>query len=399
MLSELSDPAKVISSPLESMTKAKSHDLTKVLFINIRITLLLVFGIVLSSDLALRAFDLISSPGKRHFKQDVEPFDEVQSNYAEFGLTIDDVKVLYEETWRRNGWQYEEVLGFRETPFHGLFVNVSPEGHRLNHSSNHISSSNEPFLHSKPVIYVFGGSTTFGYGVSDNHTIPAFLEAKNPGYRFINYGRGYYYSKQENMLFEDLLDSKKKKPVLAIFIDGINERCNISVYQQQMKILFENASTRGYSWHPTEFFKPLAIIASKLASIGPSESVGIKYSEPRCKDRYTGRYTKLTQVFQLNLQKRANLCQSYNVNCITFIQPVPGWMNIHKYADIDPTSAMRKISSLASVGYSTQKHQVVDITDALSYNKNHAFIDDIHYSPLSAKLIAARIHRSLKLEY
>jgi lysophospholipase L1-like esterase len=86
-------------------------------------------------------------------------------------------------------------------------------------------------------IFVFGGSSTFGYGVADNETIPndiqkllaeQFPERKIQVY---NFGQGTYFSAQELRLFENLL-LDGHIPDIAIFIDGINE-----------------TTTQPYSWY------------------------------------------------------------------------------------------------------------------------------------------------------
>jgi hypothetical protein len=73
---------------------------------------------------------------------------------------------------------------------------------------------------------VFGGSTTFGYGVADGETIPSFLQESlrtcAPEVRVYNFGQGFFFSSQERILFESLL-AAGHVPDAAIFIDGVNE--------------------------------------------------------------------------------------------------------------------------------------------------------------------------------
>jgi lysophospholipase L1-like esterase len=75
-------------------------------------------------------------------------------------------------------------------------------------------------------IFLFGGSSMFGYGVKDNETIPSFLARKlnspTPQFMVVNYGQVGYNSNQELLYF--LLQLKNKNiPDLAIFYDGCNE--------------------------------------------------------------------------------------------------------------------------------------------------------------------------------
>ncbi|MFN3077720.1 MAG: SGNH/GDSL hydrolase family protein, partial [Alphaproteobacteria bacterium] len=75
-------------------------------------------------------------------------------------------------------------------------------------------------------VLLFGGSTTFGMGVDDRETIPAYLQEAldNTGIRATVYNMGVvaYHSTQERVLFERLLN-QGVRPDVAVFIDGLND--------------------------------------------------------------------------------------------------------------------------------------------------------------------------------
>ena len=75
-------------------------------------------------------------------------------------------------------------------------------------------------------VWVFGGSTVFGAGQRDDHTIPSALVgvAAEAGRRvqFVNLGVPAFVNWQETLMFEDLL-ADGGRPDLAIFYDGCNE--------------------------------------------------------------------------------------------------------------------------------------------------------------------------------
>ncbi len=136
-----------------------------------------------------------------------------------------DVKTLLKESWGRGySWfEYEPFTGFRERPFQGKFIHSDPAGFRL-------SKDQAPWPPRSDAInvFVFGGSTTYGYGLPDDQTIPSDLEecaaasyapARVAVY---NFGRGSYFSTQELILFQQLL-SAGFVPQVAVFIDGLNE--------------------------------------------------------------------------------------------------------------------------------------------------------------------------------
>lgn len=82
-------------------------------------------------------------------------------------------------------------------------------------------------------VWVFGGSTAFGYGVPDDQTLPSHvqksLQLAFPDKRIVvtNHAHLGYFSSQEAALFFWLLRSGRRAD-LAIFVDGLNDSSVIS---------------------------------------------------------------------------------------------------------------------------------------------------------------------------
>lgn len=76
----------------------------------------------------------------------------------------------------------------------------------------------------KKVFFVFGGSTVFGTGVDDAHTLPSYLNrlGAERGWVFLNYGIDAYSSNEE-VLSLALLLRDEKVPNAAIFYHGFND--------------------------------------------------------------------------------------------------------------------------------------------------------------------------------
>jgi lysophospholipase L1-like esterase len=118
---------------------------------------------------------------------------------------------------------YEPFTQFREKPFVGRYVNVNQAGFRPGREQGPWPPTGLFFN-----VFLFGGSTTFGYGVPDDYTIGSYLQDRlsraglpRPP-RVYNFGRGAYFSAQERALFEKLaLDGFV--PDLAVFLDGLND--------------------------------------------------------------------------------------------------------------------------------------------------------------------------------
>ena len=145
------------------------------------------------------------------------------------GLSEKELITLHNETWKNyDKFRFVPFIGHSETFRNGKFVNFTEdEGRKINRSNN--CNSN---------IYLYGGSTTFGYNVTDNQTIGSYLQKfVNKNICVYNHGRAYFYSKQENNLFINHIENKREIDY-AIFIDGVNERCGGYEYQNYINNSF-----------------------------------------------------------------------------------------------------------------------------------------------------------------
>lgn len=127
------------------------------------------------------------------------------------------------------GTVYEALTEFKEPPFRGTYVNIDSGGFRRGESQGPWPPDPANFN-----IFVFGGSTTFGYGVADWETIPSAMQicassgSARPVFVY-NFGRAGYFSTQELMLYYRLLTAGYV-PNVAIFVDGLNEFLNVTVH-------------------------------------------------------------------------------------------------------------------------------------------------------------------------
>lgn len=118
---------------------------------------------------------------------------------------------------------YEPYTQFKPKPVAGNYVNVHESGFRVIRDQG-------PWPPDPAAcnVFVFGGSTAFGIGVPDEETIASFLQGHlsrtrvSRPVRVYNFGRTYYFSSQERVLFEQLLASAIV-PDLAVFVDGLND--------------------------------------------------------------------------------------------------------------------------------------------------------------------------------
>src|SRR5690606_12542714 len=104
--------------------------------------------------------------------------------------------------------------------FDAIYVNVDEAGFRWNDTRPVWPPDDDAFN-----IFLFGGSTTFGFGEADNNTIATFLQRDLQQYANVvvyNFGQHVFFSGQERSLLEQLLEDDFV-PNAAIFIDGLND--------------------------------------------------------------------------------------------------------------------------------------------------------------------------------
>ncbi|MDB2334771.1 hypothetical protein N9V54_03120, partial [Planktomarina temperata] len=315
----------------------------------------------------------------------------VQENYSH--LNHEDVNQLLDETWVP-GWEYEEVVGFKERARSGEHVNVNSFGFRSTLDGEEFRN----FLDGG--IWFFGGSTTFGYGVRDDETIPSTLD-KLLDENVVNLGRGYYYSHQENLLLEALLSSGVR-PSSVVFLDGINERCSIRTYQQQMATLFESAQNNRSSIPEYAFsiIKPLFNFTLKVfRKLGVNLNVASQSEDLQSIScNVYGSNMNLEAVLRTNLAKRQQVCNFYQIECRTFLQPFAGTHGMHlSLIDLNETSRQSLEQKFEHLHEAFLAHEVNDITTALDDLNAHAFIDGVHYSYDANKLLAQAIHSEISV--
>jgi hypothetical protein len=113
-------------------------------------------------------------------------------------------------------WPFTES---RPIQFDGEYVTINDDWSRASYEPDDLPDD-------APVVWMFGGSTTWGEGQRDEHTIASELArlAEDDGtpIRVVNYGQRGWTHFQEMILFEQLL-AEGPPPDVALFYDGANE--------------------------------------------------------------------------------------------------------------------------------------------------------------------------------
>lgn len=284
------------------------------------------------------------------------------------GMSADDIDLLQRESFAVR-YVYAPFVEFEPLPVAGRFVTVTPMGFRE-------GGQRAPWPPGKTdyAVFVFGGSTTFGHGVPDADTVVAALEERLAGrvagrtIRSYNFGRGYYFSRQERALLESLL-AQGLRPDAVVFIDGLNDFEYFDGRPELSNRLFRHTAPDL----PEQNRPALATEAEFRAAA----------------DRMLRRYAEHVRMTE-------SLAAAYGFRLLFVGQPVP-FLDFHREPPTYPFPHTWSGGRLAEWGYAHFRHagaaghfgsRFVWCGDAFAATRGVLYVDSIHYSRLGAKVLA-----------
>jgi hypothetical protein len=309
-------------------------------------------------------------------------------------LTYDQLVQLMNETYEK-GLVFESFTQFKERSRNGKYVNIEKEGFRR-------TINQGPWPPSKNYynIFLFGGSTTLGYGVGDNETIASYLQQLisshiNKEVKVYNFGRGYYYSTQERILFEEKLLSNFI-PDYVIFIDGLND-CFYGKGEFHFKEKLSSLYNDPFSFSVRYLLDELPAIQAlnKIIKI-----FNQKLNEGSIDSAYISsvidRYINNKKVIEA-------ICQKYNIKSIFIWQPIPNYkydLQYHLFAkninDNNPAKYiypyMKEYVEKAEMG-----KNFIWCADFQEDMKKPLYVDSCHYSSFMSKVFSETIIERMKI--
>lgn len=317
----------------------------------------------------------------------IESVHSLQEVYP--GYTREDIALLTKESWN-DPFQYEPWVGFKERPRSGRFVNVDKEGFRISHRKD-LRLDDDGIA-----VYVFGGSTTFGYRLADDSTIPAHLERRlsvlypENKINVFNFGRAYYYSTQELAFLLQLLRNGHT-PDVAIFIDGLNETLRPPHYTKELSYMFD-----AYNYDGTKFYRLVAeqvplfrYFMSKLQQ------------EAKAKTGYNSEPVEILNQYLRNRDTISLLSKQYGFSAYFFIHPIPGYLNVyanHKYWTRPVSEEFANLDrKMELLDNTTDDRNSFNMTHLLADYPLQPFVDEVHFTSHVCDRIAEFIIQRIKL--
>ena len=315
---------------------------------------------------------------------------------------VDDYQKVFKE--QTIPFNYKPFVDFGEIERTKGFTIVGKEGNRCNFNDfdkcrNPHGGENE--------IWIFGGSTTFGYGLKNDETISAHLQnLLQNKFNVINFGSGYYYSTQERILLNNLL-TKIDPPYAIVFIDGFNDfirefELNETAFTKSVKYKMGKTSSddlkeylfeRIIRLNLVKLIKQIFFDKKKDNKENQKSSLEINFTD---KD-----ISKNIDILVNNQKINKGVSEIYNFDLLQILQPVPIYKDSYDTSDIPSEYHINNLKDVnflkLKLGYElylrNKPNYVLDLSNLKI--KNSMYIDGAHYSSMFNLEIARQIKQNL----
>jgi hypothetical protein len=284
-------------------------------------------------------------------------------------LNQEDGRKLYLETWQRDRlFEYDEYTGIKVSDsINGKFVNITNKNGRLVLKNPKQCNKN---------VFFYGGENVFGYDVTDNQTIPSYfndlLKLSSKDYCVYNFGRGTYFSTQENILLQKhILNNKVKEQDIIIFIGGENENGNGQIINTKfIKKNYNDLHQRYWKLYKVgiEYFLSTLPI-TQLFQVLSKKKLKKNNKQTELKNNATKK-KEIFDVYNKNLKIRKAICETYVLKCYNFLLVVDP-LNKNMY---------EKLKNVEGI---------YDLTKNFSWEKNTYGL----FTPKSNKIISKEIYQ------
>ena len=344
----------------------------------------------------------------RHAEQEITRIHENNSLRTVYpGMDAEAISQLIRETWSRP-YAYEPFTQFKERPFQGRFVNVSENGFRI--SKDQGPWPPDPANYN---VFLFGGSTAFGYGVPDDQTIASYLQddlrhAASTTVCVYNFGRSSYVLEQERVLLEELLLGGTV-PDLALFIDGLNEFAFPfgPAETQRLEAVFDSKPEALDRWGWVESL-PMTRLAHYSRRVVASAASHRRRTDPRNTEPTAafddGKYhdpeiiAGVITRYLANKKLTETVAHAYGTRAVFVWQPIPLYkydLHYHLFATSDFGS-----NFFARYGYRYMANRIEEASapgnflwcaDMQESLKEPLYVDKVHYTARMSALVASTI--------
>jgi len=310
-------------------------------------------------------------------------------------------------------------------PYRGRYFNVGADGLRVTSPRKAAAAACRRPLR----IFLFGGSTVFGYGVRDDYTIPSWLQRmldeKSGCAAVYNYGQDGYVSTQELLFLQEQL-RKGNVPDLVIFYDGFNDswvavqngeagtttdepyrqksfRMVNWLHGEDRRLLYESAAFTllNHSALGEVAKRIVSLLAPGSYKVVQGELVNLRLDDPGIPGAAQDMPSQIVRIYLANTRSAQALAKQYGFGFLSYWQPsvfqklsLTPWERRQAESDVPAVQTCIEATSRMMSGLA-QQYSVIDISGLFRDQTRPIFVDEVHLSDNGNRLVAERMMRDV----
>jgi hypothetical protein len=312
------------------------------------------------------------------------------------GGDIDRVVSEYDKLAISGHWQVNPWTGLINRYFNGQFLNIDRNGVRRTISPSAGYSGKPPLI-----IWAFGGSTMFGWGLPDQYTLPSQLQVKLQSriperqVRCVNFGTPWFNSSHEAALFIANLRTQKEQPHIAIFLDGYNDLSHIVYYNNEAPLFNELNAAWEARISSFKASPPWITLSPNFPIYRLVRRLGFRRFDPAQEKKeglHEGKAERLKVAisrYRFNRRMIKVIGQEFGVATYFLLQPMPYWTDKNRVTITQPDYRAFHENLIRN----NDNDLFFDITGVLATLDPHYYptVDHSHYSDIATSIIASRI--------
>lgn len=294
---------------------------------------------------------------------------------------------------------YEPFLAWAREDYSGQHVNVE----------NGVRKTYNPGAEPPAALelYAFGGSTMWGIGSRDEHTIPSYLsklaEAHGMPLKVSNYAEKAYVNWQEVVRLSELC-AQGDIPDLVIFLDGAND-IYTKLQNPDMSRVHMNVRDfrrRFEKWHPDHHIGDWLRRYSMVHKI--AGRLGVKLVQRRTKAQQVPpagseeTAEAVVDIYRENVEFVRSLARQYGFQVWFFWQPMVTTKADRSEEEKKYTFAYKRIPEVNDVSREmiSAEQLAVDLSDVFDDHPETLYIDWVHLGEEGNRIVAQRIYQHIE---
>ncbi|MDH5701102.1 MAG: SGNH/GDSL hydrolase family protein [Nitrospirota bacterium] len=280
--------------------------------------------------------------------------------------------------------RYIPYVEWGREPFSGKTITIDQTGERV--------QPNVP-EHPTKQVHFFGGSTMWGTGVDDQHTIPSLFNELHPDYRVYNHAQSGFVSRQELAGLINLANQDQPMDII-VFYDGCNDpltlcRADLSLNGHREESKFIQKLERTWET-PEALFGSTQTMIQKLIKKG---------KRPGSQCQANPAYAEKVAMTLVNNWKLAKQIANFRgAEFLAILQPVIsiGKPSIHYITEeFDGSDWLAVYPHVLEIKQKEQLDWIHDFTDSFD-GPAFIYIDSCHTNNLGNQIIAQKISHILE---